>query len=153
MNSDYNIKYITEDDIPFLVMLAWEVIIKNYSAFLPEDSIKYYLESGQCDNEIIENIDNYIKLEKNNEVIGFTILLENKLHLIMIANNYQNKGYGKKLLEYIEEILIKKYSTIELQSFSKNFITNRFYKKNGWENTDKVFNNGIELYKYTKNKI
>jgi ribosomal protein S18 acetylase RimI-like enzyme len=90
-------------------------------------------------------------MKLNNRNVGFSIILKNKLHLIMIRNEYQNKGYGTIFLSYIENRLFMEYDSIELQSFVGNSIANQFYKKNGWKKLNKV-NNGIEVYRYKKSK-
>jgi hypothetical protein len=57
LDKNYVFDCATKKDIPFLLDLAKEVILKNYSSFLSQDMIRDYLKAKQCDKEIIENID------------------------------------------------------------------------------------------------
>jgi ribosomal protein S18 acetylase RimI-like enzyme len=152
-NNGLIFEYASNNDLPILNELAKEIIYKYYSTFLGKDIVNNYIESRQCENEINENINNCIIMKINNKIIGFSIIMGNKLHLIMVAKKYQNQGYGIKLLKYIENKLFVEYDTIELQSFVKNEIANRFYNKNGWKILNKSNENGMEVYKYIKNKI
>ena len=145
-------KNATEEDSPILIKLAINIIQKKYGLFLEKDLIAKYLESGQCDKEIIENINNCIIMEIENKYIGFSIILENKIHLMMISPEYEKQGNGTKLLKFIENKLFKYFNQIELQSFVGNNIANTFYEKNEWIKVEKINNNGIEVYKYIKIK-
>ena len=112
--------------------MAKKVIINNYTAFLGSDLVKDFIDSRQSDQEIEDGIANCTIISLLNMPIGFAITKQNRLHLLMIDDAYQNKGYGTKLLAYIEKILWEKYSVIELQSFEKNIRANEFYLKNHW---------------------
>jgi uncharacterized protein YdeI (YjbR/CyaY-like superfamily) len=64
--------------------------------------------------------------------IGFAIIKESLLHLIMIDTPFQRSGYGSKLLRHIENGLFMRHNHISLSSFKANTTANRFYLKNGW---------------------
>ena len=96
------------------------------------DNVNLFIASGQSDKEIEDGIDNCFVMLKANNIVGFAIIHDSMLHLIMVDTEYQNKGYGAELLTYIENEIFKKHSQITLQSFEKNEPTNQFYLKNGW---------------------
>jgi GNAT superfamily N-acetyltransferase len=152
-NNGLIFEFASNNDLPILNELAKEIISKYYITFLGKDIANNYIESGQCENEINENLNNCIIMKIENKIIGFSIIIGNKLHLIMVEKKYQNQGYGIRLLKYIENKLFEDYNTIKLQSFVKNEIANRFYNKNGWKILNKSNENGMEVYKYIKNKI
>jgi ribosomal protein S18 acetylase RimI-like enzyme len=152
LGKNYIFNYATNANLPILVKIARKIISKNYNAFLEKNVIKEYLKSEECDKEIIANINNCIIMKLENKIIGFSIILENKLHLI-IKRKYQNKGHGTIMLKHIEEKTFERYSIIELQSFEKNNIANNFYEKNGWKISEKINNDNLEMNKYYKNKI
>ena len=132
--------------------MAREIILNNYCIFLAKESVEEYIESGQCDKEIIDNIENCVVMKSDNLCIGFSIIIANKLHLIMIDREFQNKKYGTKLLAYIENMLFTKYKTIELQTFVGNIIAIKFYEKNGWNKIEKISMDNMVFYKFEKNK-
>jgi len=152
MNTGYSYLSATENDLPVLIKLAREVIQYNYSLFLDNALIQNFMQSGQCDKEILKNMKNCIIMKRKTEYIGFSILLENKIHLMMFAPAYQNQGHGTTFLSYLENRLFLEYKQIELQSFIGNTIANKFYEKNGWIKTETI-KTDIEIYLFTKNRV
>jgi GNAT superfamily N-acetyltransferase len=150
--NEYNFGKMRSNELPILLNMAKEVILHNYVSFLGEDTVNSYINSKQCDEEISKNVENCVVIKLVNKCIGFSIILGNKIHLMMIDREYQNKTHGTYLLKHTENILFEKYNTIELQSFAENSIANRFYEKNGWRKVDTINEGGILLNKYKKEK-
>jgi ribosomal protein S18 acetylase RimI-like enzyme len=143
---------LNKEDLPFVLDISKDIILNTYVSFLGKDAVTDYIKSRLYENEIIPNIQNCIVMKHGEIVIGFSILLENKLHLIMIDRKHQNQKLGTKLLNHVEKILFTEYSIIELQSFADNTIANTFYEKNGWLKTGEINMNELLLYKYEKAK-
>ena len=97
----------------------------------------------------IENKSQYIYF-KNNKIIGSFVLneLEDEywqkirwlednfigLHLLAIDPNQQNKGYGKKVIDYCEDYAKdNSYKSIHLDVFSKNKGALKLYQNNGYQ--------------------
>jgi GNAT superfamily N-acetyltransferase len=146
----YSFNKLDKDSLPIILEMAKEIILNNYISFLDKDSIYNFINSKQCDNEILDNVENCEIMKLENICIGFSITIKNKIHLIMIDRKYQNKGNGTHLLKYIENKLFEKYNEIELQTFEKNSTANSFYTKNGWEKAEEINMDGMILYKYKK---
>lgn len=106
-------------------------------------------------SEKVENFDDYAKKLLNNAILyqikkegknigllAFYINNETKisyLTLIVIKNQYQNFGFGKKLLELYENISKKeKMNILKLEVFNKNLKAINFYKKFGFNLQDKT---------------
>jgi ribosomal protein S18 acetylase RimI-like enzyme len=96
-------------------------------------------------------------LKYNGEIIGAVVLNENQsrewkiinwskkdgralvIHALIIDPKQQNKGFGKKLLSFCEQYAKNnKYSSIRLDSFRKNNISNRLYQGSGYTNVGTV---------------
>jgi GNAT superfamily N-acetyltransferase len=141
---------LDKDFLPIILVMAKDIILNNYISFLDKESIDNFINSKQCDKEIIDNVKNCEIMKLKNICIGFSITIENKIHLIMVDRKYQNKGHGTNLLKYIENKLFEKYNEIELQTFEKNITANNFYNKNGWKKSEEINMDGMKLYKYKK---
>lgn len=106
-------------------------------------------------SEKVKNFDDYAKKLLNNAILyqikkegknigllAFYINSETKisyLTLIVIKNQYQNFGFGKKLLELYENISKKeKMNVLKLEVFNKNLKAINFYKKFGFNLQDKA---------------
>jgi ribosomal protein S18 acetylase RimI-like enzyme len=149
---NYSFDLLKKNELPIVQKMAKDIILNNYSEFLEDDIINNFIGSKQFEEEFVENIQNCILLKIDNKIIGFSINIDNKIHLMMIDIEYQNKKNGSHLLKYTENILFNEYDTIELQSFTKNLIANSFYVKNGWKKTEEININGLLLSKYIKEK-
>jgi GNAT superfamily N-acetyltransferase len=147
---EYHFNKLDKEHLPIILDMAREIIAHNYVSFLDKDLIDNFINSKQCDNEIIKNAEYCITMQLKNICIGFSIILENKIHLIMIDRKYQHKGHGTSLLNYMENKLFEKYNEIELQTFENNSIANNFYRKNGWKKGETINIDGMLLYKYKK---
>jgi putative acetyltransferase len=117
-----NIRKYREDEIEELVELWYDVSIKAHS-FISDD----YWRAGKKDmrEKYIPMSATYV-IEDNEEIIGFVSIVDDYLAAIFIGTNYQDKGYGNKLLDYIKT----KKDYIELRVYKKNEKTVKFYLKN-----------------------
>jgi putative acetyltransferase len=149
---EYIFEKLQNDELPVLINIAKYIIQNYYVTFLDKNVVNEFINSEQYKSEITDNVENCVIMKFKGKNIGFSIILENKIHLIMVDMKYQNKNHGTALLKFIENELFKKYSKIELQSFAKNIIANNFYIKNGWKVIEEINMNGILLYKYCKIK-
>jgi GNAT superfamily N-acetyltransferase len=148
--NEYSFNKLDKKFLPIILEMAKVVILNNYISFLDKYSIDNFINSKQCDREIIENFENCEIMKLKNICIGFSITIENKIHLIMVDGKHQNKGHGTILLKYKENKLFEKHNEIELQTFEKNSTANNFYNKNGLKNIEKTNMDGRILYKYKK---
>ena len=80
----------------------------------------------------------YFVLEKDNEVVGYLGLWHkgSSFHItnIAITEKLRRKGYGRKLLKFVEKIAaIHKIKKISLEVGSSNRIAQDMYKKYGYK--------------------
>jgi len=138
------------EDYDELNKLFWQ---SDYFHYLNEPYIYEKTIEGHRTKEYIESIINgnnniFIVLEEENKIIGFLYAYEEtkgqlpfhkKRKYIVIDNiavdeNYQNKGYGEKLLNYILEYAKNNmYNDIILNVYNFNEKAIRLYKKKGFK--------------------
>lgn len=124
--------------------LSRRVIQTNYPAFLGEGAVREFIDSGMADKEIDDNIANCTIMMLDGAILGFAVVIENLLHLIMIDTPNQNKGYGSVLIKHIEQRLFESYTEIHLQTFEDNSNALQFYLKNGWAIKEKQYVDGLK---------
>lgn len=104
----------------------WENSVINTHLFLTREEInnikKYVIEA-------ILKVKHLIILEKNNNIIAFMGMNDQKLEMLFIKNNERKKGYGKLLLNYG----IKKYQVNELTVNEQNEDAKLFYEHLGFK--------------------
>jgi ribosomal protein S18 acetylase RimI-like enzyme len=153
MDTD-NISFSKMDvsDLTDILRISKDIILNTYVTFLGAETVNEYISTRQYEDEIVPNMADCMVMKAGEAIIGLSILLKNKLHLIMIDRKYQSMKYGSQLLEYAEGILFEDYSVIELQSFTGNVIANRFYEKNGWQKVEEIKLHGLSLFRYEKRR-
>lgn len=111
------------EDLTSLYNLEREVFL-NDSFSLSKSSIKYH---------IIKNI--LYKIEVNGVLAGYILWLKRKkyyrLYSLAIGNNFQNKGFAKKLMDYSFENLKDKDFSLEVKIL--NEIAINLYKNFDFE--------------------
>ncbi|MFT6733772.1 MAG: GNAT superfamily N-acetyltransferase [Polaribacter sp.] len=120
------IQPLTHATIKPLVKLAFKIWHEHYDSIIGSDQVNYMLEKFQNENAIVQqqlegyqyysafentNTYNSDKLHKSNENIGqlmgyFSIKEEANNNLFIskfyLSNQARGKGYGRKMLEFIE---------------------------------------------------
>ncbi|GKX28286.1 GNAT family N-acetyltransferase [Vallitalea longa] len=143
-------------DLQEIKKLAGEVVINNYTRFMGIDITKNYVDSGQSDKEIEDDIDNMVVAEHDGNILGIVVVIDDLLHLLMVKHSHQGLGIGSSLLELAEKRMFTKYDTITLQTFEGNIPTVEFYEKHGWiivrkDYMDMIDGNMLKFEKYKKN--
>lgn len=103
----------------------------------------YWINNFDYVKTLLPTSDIYV-YEINNSIIGFIGINKNYIEGIFIKEEYQNKGVGSKLLNYIKNL----YNELYLNVYKNNDNAIEFYKKHNFniikEQIDKNTNE-IEL--------
>jgi ribosomal protein S18 acetylase RimI-like enzyme len=144
-----NIRNACIEDFDQINDLFWESDLFHYNK---EPYIYEKTDEGHRSKNYIESLINtednvFIVMEIDSKIIGFLyayeeikgkLLIHKKrrymvLDNIVIKENYQNKGYGNKLINYfIEYSKKKKYNDIILNVYSFNEKAIKMYEKLGF---------------------
>ncbi|WP_134699333.1 N-acetyltransferase [Ammoniphilus sp. YIM 78166] len=95
------------------------------------DSSYWHAAKTQMKNEYIPLSDTYVITEDAKHVLGFVSMVGDYLAALFIDCAQQNKGYGKRLLDFMKE----KHERLELKVYQKNTSAVEFYLRNGFEIT------------------
>lgn len=108
-------------------------VIRNcYTVFLGDALVDGFLSSGAADAEIDEGFSSCTVAIAEEEIVGFFIVKDLLLHLIMVDIPYQRSGYGMQIMHYAEQQIAAQYDEIKLQSFVQNTAAQAFYLKCGY---------------------
>lgn len=129
----------TDAHLIALQEMARRIIRHNYTPFLGSTLVDGFINSGASDAEIEAGLPHCWVASIEDTIVGFTILYDSMLHLIMVDVPCQQKGYGTKMLRHAEAVVFKEYEKMQLQSFEKNVLANIFYMKNGYQLIETVF--------------
>jgi len=149
------IRKATLSDLPYILN-----IIKNCTNHMINNKIFQWNEnypSKEIFNTDIKKKNLYI-IEHNKTIIGCLMKsmmqveayknvnwkTENKknlyVHRLAVDPKYQGKGFGIKLMNFVEENALKNnYLSIRLDTFSKNKRNVKFYKKRGYIKIEDIY--------------
>jgi GNAT superfamily N-acetyltransferase len=131
--------------------IARQTIDANYRSFLDDEGVDWFIGSGASDQYISDNIDDCWVLLCDDQIRGFCVCKSNLIDLMMVHNFYR-LGYGTMLLKHCEEYLFSKFEAINLESFEGNDKANNFYRKNGWIEKERKFDEASGKNKLTFTK-
>lgn len=131
-----------ENHIVTIECLACEIWNEHFTPIIGKAQVDYMLEEFQSKKAITDQIENgllYFLINKNNDPIGYIgVIPEDKqlfLSKLYITLAERGKGHGRKTIEFLEQLAIKKnLSKISLTVNRNNSATITTYKKLGFEN-------------------
>ena len=130
----YEFRRAAEEDVPNVVNLLKDTILKVYSQILPEDRLEPWVEGDRLSSDVNSSWQNMIVAEKAGEVVGVAARFGDLVGLIWVHPAHQREGIGGALLDLVEaEIKRSGYKMAKLQCFSDNDRAVGFYQAKGWK--------------------
>ncbi|HKL08999.1 MAG TPA: GNAT family N-acetyltransferase [Bacteroidales bacterium] len=118
------IRKFTSNDIQPLVELWYLVSVEAHHFISP---LLWESHKKDMAEKHLPQSETYIAV-RNNEIVGFISMVNNYLAALFVKNDWQGKGIGTALLNFIK----KKRKNIELKVFKKNSKSVNFYKQSGF---------------------
>jgi len=115
-----------EEEINQIMSIWKDSTIKGHS-FIPK---QYWIDIYEkVKNQYIPASETYV-YEEDGVIQGFISILENNfIGALFIHVDYQNKGIGRKLIEYVKD----KYFELQLAVYKNNETAVKFYTNNGFK--------------------
>ena len=136
--NELNIRDARPGDLPEMQQVARRTIDQCYRAFLGNEGVDWYINSGESDRELAKHLRNCDVLLRDKSVAAFTIYFDNRIHLMMVDVDLHRQGVGSQLLAHSESRLFAGGKTfIQLDTFEGNQQAIDFYIKNDWSMTKK----------------
>jgi GNAT superfamily N-acetyltransferase len=130
----YTFREATEEDVPKIINLLNETIVKVYGQILPENRLKPWVEGDQLSSDVSNSWQNMIVAEKAGKVVAVAARFDYLVGLVWVHPAHQREGIGSVLLDIVEtEITKSGYGMAKLACFSDNDRAIRFYLDKGWK--------------------
>lgn len=129
---DVHIRQATSEDIDALVTLSRRTISACYPRFLGAETVEAYIKSGALERYVRDNVERCLVLVRADKVLGYSVTKEDLIDLMMVDVGAHRRGLGTALLHHVENMLLRTYETVRLESFAGNAAANAFYHINGW---------------------
>ncbi len=123
---------------------------------------RYFSSQGSAEEAILEGIrqENLYVAFTGEECVGFTYIIPKGafhsfpyLHIIAVKEEYRDRGIGKALLDYSENIVCEAADKLFLVVADYNPDAKRFYERNGYRQVGKIpnlYRSGITEYMMAK---
>jgi len=128
----YKIEKFNINDLDELHSLIVHTIKSCYFEYYPKEAIEYFISYTSKEGIEKDSADGYIIVIRNeNEIIGTGTLINTHIKRVFVNPTYQGKGYGKIIMNELEEQAKKNgYKIVEIHSslFAKKFYDSIGYK-------------------------
>jgi putative acetyltransferase len=140
-------------DLGALIDLSRRTISASYRPFLGNEKVDAFLDSGSADRYVADNLDSCSVLIREGAIVGFSVCRDNMIDLMMMDPAFHRQGLGSTLLRHVEQALLQKYAELRLESFADNENANAFYRKNGWREAGRHFDEVSGVHKIVFHKL
>lgn len=104
-------------DFELVRSIVCQTISSVYSAFYPEDVVRFFLDHHD-DDAIRRDIadDNVFLLEVDGETVGTGTIHGNEITRVFVSPEHQRKGYGTLIMSELESIIARTSRIVRLDS-------------------------------------
>ncbi len=121
----------TLKDLDIVYSICKNTIEKMYPSYYPKGAVDFFLAYHSKDKIKDDILKGYVYIYKFQGVVYGTIsFFDNHIYRFFVEPNNQHNGYGRKLIEYAEWMIFKKYDSIILDA---SFPSKNLYLKNGYK--------------------
>lgn len=127
-----SIKQAYKEDLQVVKYITIETINQIYPHYYPKGAVEFFIEHHNDTNIETDIANGIVYLYQNNDgqVVGTVSIKENDICRLFVLPEYQGKGYGRELLAFAENKIIKKYEEIMIDA---SLPAKRIYLKRGYK--------------------
>jgi GNAT superfamily N-acetyltransferase len=131
--NNVQIRKANHEDLRVIQEIARGTIDKSYRSFLGDELVDWFLNSGESDKELENQLVNCDVLVLDTSIAAFAIYFDDLIHLMMVDAYLHRNGLGARLLAHTETQLFNSGNTvIRVETFEGNQQAINFYKKYNW---------------------
>ena len=126
-----SIKQAYKEDLQVVKYITIETINQIYPHYYPKGAVEFFVEHHN-DTNILSDIEAgkvFLCVNEEGQPVGTVSIKENDICRLFVLPEYQGKGYGRKLLDFAENEITKKYEEIMLDA---SLPAKRIYLKRGY---------------------
>ncbi|MCT8161963.1 GNAT family N-acetyltransferase [Pseudoruegeria sp. SHC-113] len=132
--TDVTIRAALPEEAAALQAIACRAMDAGYRGFLGDKAVDYYLESGAADREIARGMGHAMVAVTGGAATGFSVVLDDLLHLLIVDPPAQRRGLGAALLGAAETAIAQAgHATARLEIHAGNTAASAFYAAHGWQ--------------------
>ena len=124
--------YLAEyEDLETVFKISQTTISKVYPNYYPTGAVEFFLSHHNKEN-ILNDISerNVYILKSDNIIVGTVTINNNEINRLFVLPEYQHRGFGKALLDFAENEILKRFNSVRL---SASFPAKKIYLKRGYK--------------------
>ena len=126
-----SIKQAYKDDLQVVKYITLETINQIYPHYYPKGAVEFFVEHHN-DTNILSDIEAgkvFLCMNEEGQSVGTVSIKENDICRLFVLPEFQGQGYGRKLLDFAENEITKKYEEIMIDA---SLPAKRIYLKRGY---------------------
>lgn len=126
-----SIKQAYKEDLQVVKYITIETINQIYPHYYPKGAVDFFVEHHN-DTNILSDIEAgkvFLCVNEEGQPVGTVSIKDNDICRLFVLPEYQGKGYGRKLLDFAENEIAKKYEEIMIDA---SLPAKRIYLKRGY---------------------
>jgi GNAT superfamily N-acetyltransferase len=126
-----SIKQAYKEDLQVVKYITIGTINQIYPHYYPKGAVEFFVEHHN-DTNILSDIEAgkvFLCVNEEGQSVGTVSIKENDICRLFVLPEYQGKGYGRKLLDFAENEITKKYEEIMIDA---SLPAKRIYLKRGY---------------------
>jgi len=126
-----SIKQAYKEDLQVVKCITIETINQIYPHYYPKGAVEFFVEHHN-DTNIINDIEAgkvFLCVNEEGHPVGTVSIKGNDICRLFVLPEYQGQGYGRMLLDFAENEIIKKYEEIMIDA---SLPAKRIYLKRGY---------------------
>ena len=130
-----DIRQATLSDLSKIKRISEVTISEIYPHYYPKGAGDFFLKHHSEDN-IREDIKKgliYLCFDGSLDAVGTITIKNNEICRLFVLPSYQNKGFGTKMLDFAEEMILRHHSKVILDA---SLPAKKLYLKRGYENIE-----------------
>lgn len=108
----------TINDLKIIQEIVYKTISDIYPNYYPHEVVEFFLNHHSEENIAydLEQGNVFLFYQNENEYVGTGTIVENSMNRVFVLPQYQGKGYGTQIMDFLEKMILEKYSCISLDS-------------------------------------
>lgn len=120
----------TQDDVFVMEQIMRDAFEQSYAHFMPEQYVREWYDNNEAQRVVRYGLERAGVAEIMGRTVGFVIYHDNSIDQLWVDPNYEGKGAGRALIEWVESVYrTKGYPTITMYCYEVNANTLAFLKK------------------------
>lgn len=133
------IKAASPADLQRLTRLWSDISRQEFSAYIGQENIDFFINSGELAEETERLLDNTFICERQGELAGFVVIIGDLIELLIVSPAYQNKLVGKQLYNFSSHKIYQQHSRIRVECFATNHRIRPILSRLGFQETGRYF--------------